>query len=284
MFYCEREHSALTRKMKRRSVLTDAEKDMMNDARIDPSASERRGSYSGESLQKLMGLLQENFPGIEDKSTTDVEDGESSNADDTASVEGADSVKLMDSFVNVSMAMAKSLDACLGELTEKPTVSKVRKQMHHSIAEGIKPDISQVEVKKWCSSLADELSTHVNAVNSVGATGASIKSSVAKIQGVIAQSAIGLSGVSFAGSTLDKDDEETKMDEDGMAKLETKSSESQTDDIDSGKLIDWVNPEPRAGSPAPEIGACGGLCRHSFSVGNCPESQAHAETGQWFRA
>ena len=50
----------------------------------DYSASERRGSYSGESLQKMMGLLQENFPGIEDKSTTDVEDGESSNADDTA--------------------------------------------------------------------------------------------------------------------------------------------------------------------------------------------------------
>jgi len=255
MFYCEREHGAISRKMKRRTLLTDDEKEMMNDAKIDPSSLKR--SYGEDERQKLLELLDVNFPGIEKEDTTD---NEGDNTGSESSLAKA-SLATESGLAKASLAMAQSLDICLGELTAKPTVPGVQQQLRHTFPKGIRPPVTKNEAKEWCSQVAEELSSHVS---SASATDATIKSSIAKVQSIITKSALGRR-MEFEESAIDTK-EEMKLDEDEIALSQTKSSDSQSDGLDSSKLVDWVT------AVASQLEAC------AEELDDGQESIAYSET------
>lgn len=136
MFYCEREHGAISRKMKRRALLTDDEKQMIHDAKIDPSSVKK--GYTEKDAQKLLELLEDAFPGIEKRDDT---------GNEQASLKKEVASHAMQS--SLALAMAQSLDNCLGGLSDMPTVPAIQKRMHHTVTEGIRPQISQAEAKEW---------------------------------------------------------------------------------------------------------------------------------------
>ena len=73
MFYCDREHQSLKRKIKqsRRTELTESAKVMILDAEIDPSVV--RMTKKQKSERALKELLDLNFPGIDHAEEENVE-------------------------------------------------------------------------------------------------------------------------------------------------------------------------------------------------------------------
>ena len=259
--YCEGEQSVIERKVKRRTMITDFEKQMLNDSLIDPSTN-REKSYSKEEKQRLLGLLNVNFPGIEKEDTPADEQQTTQNKGMTGSSVGINSsnndVTVADSLARVSMSMAKSLDICLESLIKKPTVPKVEHRLRHTFTEGMRPQITTHEAKKWCLDVSEKLSTLAMSQS----IDANIESTVAKIQTVIAESALG-SGASF--NNEDDGKEEMKLDEDEIALAETKSSDSRSD-ADASELVEWVN------AVASQLDAC------AEELDDGEESLAHSET------
>jgi len=64
MFYCDREHNVIARKVNRRTALTYDEKEMMNDIQYDPTTSMKK-KYNHKELQILLEQLAIAFPVIE---------------------------------------------------------------------------------------------------------------------------------------------------------------------------------------------------------------------------
>ncbi|KAL7539002.1 hypothetical protein ACHAXR_008952 [Thalassiosira sp. AJA248-18] len=234
MFYCEREHGTISRKMQRRSLLTEDEKEMINDATLDPSSLTK--GYDKEEEQKLLTLLDLNFPGIEKDDDDDSKGafpnlGAEAGAVNTFSAVG-------DSLAKASLGLAQSLDTCFAELAEKPTVPLVQKRLQRTTADGMRPPVTKNAAKEWCLQMAEKLSTHVSSVDMTDAT---LKSSIVKLQSiVVAESTPGSRMDVEEGSIDDTVKEEMKLSEDEIALSQTKNHGSQSDDPDSSKLVDWV--------------------------------------------
>jgi len=226
MFYSADEHSDITRKIKRRKSLTEIEKAFMADARIDPCATiKRKKGYSKTEEQKLLHQLHINFPGIENDSVNER----------TSSIEGMDVVTTARSesdistldespIVKASLSMAKSLDLCFHPA--RSTVPKVEQQMRHTITEGMKSKYcSSSEYKRWCVEVGDRLTTIARIESN---SDNSIKSTVTKIQNVIAKSVTLRPGMSL---DVDVEEEEGKLGED---------KSTDVPDIEHSELVEWV--------------------------------------------
>jgi len=150
MFYCDREHQSLKRKIKqsRRTELTESAKVMILDAEIDPSVV--RMTKKQKSERALKELLDLNFPGIDHAEEENVEGKWSSSKFDSPNE---------NTLARVSLALAKSLDTCLGDVTDKPTVPDVERQMRRTYTEGMGANLTPKDIKAWCSDVAQRLST-----------------------------------------------------------------------------------------------------------------------------
>lgn len=235
MFYCEREHQNISRKVKRRKQITESQIKMINDAKIDPSSVKQK-KYGDEEKRKLLELLDVTFPGIDKENPADdkditVKEGTPLNANSAESaVNEMDTV--CDSLKRASLRMATSLDNCFTGLTDYPTAQAVQQRQRHTITEGmIIPDISRSAAKDWCTEVAQKLSSHVSSVNTGDVT---VKSSIAKVQSIIEESGF--------GSVMDAAQEEMKLSEDEIVMSQTQKSDSQSNenDLNSSKLVDWV--------------------------------------------
>ncbi|KAL7552997.1 hypothetical protein ACHAWF_016241 [Thalassiosira exigua] len=237
MFYCEREHGTISRKMKRRAMLTNDERTMLNDCRVDPSVSAKGcGKKDQHQVLEMLDVVFPGIPGIEKENFFEESDtsglGVSSNIQMSLNAGNNDS---SNTLVKASLAMASSLDVCLAGLTAKPTVAVLERQLRHTVTEGIRPHVTKSMAKEWCSSVADKLSVHLNSINAQDSTN---RSTIATFQEIIAESMIPGSGRSI--DEIDEMDEEMKLNEDEEVALsETKASEF--DDIDSSKVLDWGN-------------------------------------------
>ena len=227
MFYCEREHETISRKLKRRTVLTSVEKNMINDAQIDPSSVKKK-VYTEEERRKVLEMLDFNFPGIDSDSDEEDDSGEGEKV--TAVNTGGTAAIVHDSLAKVSIGLAKSLDKCL--ITDQPTVPVVRQRLNQTVSEGTRPNVNTKVAKQWCSEVGGKLSSYVNSLTMSETTP---KSSIIKLQNIIAESAL----ESKLGSAVDPGSdfaefrafeptkEEAKVDEDEIA-------------LQSSKLVDWV--------------------------------------------
>jgi hypothetical protein len=224
MFYCDREHIAIVRKFDRRTALTDDEKEMVNDA---PGIKKK---YDDEELQKLLKQLEDEFPVI-DRATASAE--RSLLASTVAARSRSGVGKVQNSCTNASLALAQSLDSCIGGLSERSTLVVVEQKLNDSSTVGPSATITKNEMKVWCSQIAERLSTIVRKAM----TDANVQSSIAKIQSIIAESALG-PGASFAKEEDEKNIEEMKLDEDEIAlSLSEKTDSSEV----LGLLADWVD-------------------------------------------
>ena len=219
MFYCEREHGNISRKVKRRTILTDAEKQFIDDATIDPCSMTKK-SYNEKEREKLLEQLDITFPGIE--KDEEIMGEEAAKEEDS---------QVSDTLARASLAMAKSLDICLSGLTDKPTLPAVQQRLRHTFSEGMKSQVTKAEAKDWCNQVAGRLSTFAN--STAATTDSSMKVSLAKIQRIITESALG-TGMSFE----EDEEEETKLDEDEIALSQTKSESERVEDL--MKLAEWV--------------------------------------------
>lgn len=221
MFYCEREHETISRKLKRRTVLTSVEKNMINDAQIDPSSIKKK-VYTEEERRKVLEMLDFNFPGIDSDGEDDPKVGEKVTAVNT----GGTAAIVHDSLAKVSIGLAKSLDKCL--ITDQPTVPAVRQRLNQTFSEGTRPNVTNKVAKQWCSEVGGKLSSYVNSLTMSETTP---KSSIIKLQNIIAESALGSTldpGRDFAEfRAFEPTKEEAKVDEDEIA-------------LQSSKLVDWV--------------------------------------------
>mmetsp|Transcript_24238 Transcript_24238/g.48207 ORF Transcript_24238/g.48207 Transcript_24238/m.48207 type:complete len:1253 (+) Transcript_24238:231-3989(+) len=218
MFYCEREHESIIHKSKRRLALTEDEMQLISDASMDPTSSNK--SYEKGEVKELLSLLNIHFPGIDDendpstlmKSTTSSlspasESGEVTQLSDV--VEPA----ATDVFASLSVAMAKSLDECFGEIGATKTAEVVKQQLFTaSTLERKKLDAKGS--KLWVSQVSKRLSSCLHE----GAT-------ITKVQKVLLES------VAEGDVLLD---EEMKVDEDQVA-----LSESEESPVDGAELADW---------------------------------------------
>ena len=227
MFYCDREHNVIALKMKQRADLTDDEREMISDNLYDSTPMKKK--YSHEELLRLLEQLENAFPVIE-KANAIAERAFLSSTITARTKNGVGSG--YNAFTKACLALAQSLDSCLGELTEKSTLLAVEQEVNNSLTDGTRPPITKNEVKMWCSQTAERLSTHAK---SASATDASVRSSVAMMQSIIAKSALG-PGVGFFQGDDENNGEESKLDEDEIA---LKKSESSVEDLNM--LADWAN-------------------------------------------
>ena len=116
---------------------------MILDAVVDPSVE--RVTKKQKSERALKELLDLNFPGIDQVKEEDTESKHDSSSEST--------------LARVSLALAKSLDACLGDVTDKPTVPDVERRMRRTFSEGMGTDVTPKDIKAWCSDVAQSLST-----------------------------------------------------------------------------------------------------------------------------
>ena len=235
MFYSDRECMTIKRKLKkRRGDLNDAEKKLLEDTTIDPSAKAKtkKGAYSEEEKQKLIEILNINFPGIDKEEPLiteeipDITTAESSESE-TSIIDGSPLAKL-------SISMAKSFDVCLGELTKQSTMPKVQQKLRSTFTEGMENPITSSDAKKWCSEVAQKLSTLVRRHSTSDIVG--IRSKVTEIQSIIHDSA---PGSSMSISFEDEDDEE--VDQKDIELSQTNSAESNQSDVGPSELVEWVN-------------------------------------------
>jgi len=231
MFYCDREHNIIALKMKRRADLTDDEREMVSDNLFDPTSMSKK--YSHEDLLRLLEQLENAFPVI-GKANAIAERAFLSSSIAAKTKNGVDSG--YNAFTKACLALAQSLDSCLGGLTENSTLLAVEQKVNDSLTGGIRLPITKDEVKMWCSQTAERLSTHAK---SASATDASVRSSVAMMQSIIAKSALG-PGVIFSQDDDESNREETKLDEDEIAlSLSERKSADSVEDLHL--LADWAN-------------------------------------------
>ena len=172
MFYDEREHKSIERKVRRRRQLSVSEQSLLKDARFDPAAMGSTNAYNNE--HKIVKLLSTHFPGVDETSVTPKHSNSTS--------------KVGDIRASLSLAMAESLDACLGEYLEAPTVDLVQQSLRQQSSLGHAHDGSQMtasEVKDWCYDVASKLSL------SASHRGEQSKRSISQIQDVLVSSAGG---------------------------------------------------------------------------------------------
>ena len=228
MFYCDREHNVIALKMERRSDLTDDEREMVSDNLHDPTSMKKK--YSHEELLRLLEQLENVFPVIE-KANAIAERAILSSSIAAKTKNGVGSG--YNAFTKTCLALAQSLDSCLGGLTENSTLLAVEQKVNDSLTGGTRPPITKNEVKMWCSQTAEMLS------KSATATDASVRSSVAMMQSIIVKSALG-PGVSFSQDDDESNGEETKLDEDEIAlSLSERKSADSVEDLHL--LADWAN-------------------------------------------
>ena len=228
MFYCKHEQKATTKRMKRRQALDDTFKEIMADAAI-VGQEKTKHDYTEEELADLTKILDINFPGIDKKNTTisghtllptNSETGTSQNLSTANSI-----------LAKTSLAMAQSLDTCLGELTDKSTVSALQQNLQRTSVSGVSPTVNRSVAKEWCNDVADMLSS----VHTTDATDAAIKSSVTMLQSIIEKS----SGLGAVVGDSNTSTEEKKPNEDEIP-LSVAGSSLQSVERCSSKLQDWV--------------------------------------------
>lgn len=226
MFYCEREHSAIARKMERKSVLSDDEQEMINDARADPSIMKKDNSDK-KHLKRLEQLCKK-LPGMEDVDTID----EPASLDTAACWEATDPGATLNSLEKVSWTMAKSLDTYFGELMETSPRCAFRSRFLQNLTAKYPRRVTRSEAREWCSQVASKLSACVSNDNINEGT---LNSSIAMIQSVIFES-VHASRIGLKESAM----EEMKFDEDEMAMSETIRAGNISLELDSTELVEWV--------------------------------------------
>lgn len=194
MFYDSREHVSIRRKQKRRHQLSDDETQMINDARLDPSIGNRQKRVK-ESISSMMSQLNAAFPGIERGDIVPFES--KSHAAQTLPLHSIDegtehdvieNDASKDTFAEVILAMATSLDKCLGEFVNTPTLPVVKQHLSrrsksfHGVE---RPTLTSSEAKLWCSEVAKKLNDCVDAPTS------DVREAVSQLQSVIVGSAEG---------------------------------------------------------------------------------------------
>jgi len=213
MFYCEREHGAIARKMERKSLLSDDERDMMKDARADPSIV-KKDNRDKEHLERLEKLCKK-LPGIDNV-----------DAFDEAFTAARNSLE------RLSLAIATSLDICFGEVMEKSAKCALQSRLQQLSKVKCRPTVTKSEARAWCSQVANKLSSCAISANINEVT---IDSSIAKIQSIIVDS-VHESRTEFK----ETESEEMKLDEDEMALSETRRTGNLSLLLDPSELIEWV--------------------------------------------
>lgn len=211
MFYDEREHKSIERKVKRRARLTQSQTEMLRDARFDPSAGERRDDSDKE--QKILALLNMHFPGIEESIVSmNSEKNRLRKIDETDSMscEPECAREPGNVFASMSLAIAKSLDNSLGEYLDEPTVPIVKQiVVERSIAgsSGIADSSDELfpmtasAVKQWCSDVSQQLSIVASSSD------VHLRGSISHLQNVLVSSARGkvAESPSFSQSEMKED-------------------------------------------------------------------------------
>ena len=252
MFYDEREHKAIATRYKRRRQLNDEEKQLMRDARMDPSAT-----IENRNEKDIQMLLDLNFPGIEEgyvsvvkrrMSTSEKLPLPLSPINETSSTSigrlslGDFPVDSMDGSIDpgsetiasVSLAMAQSLDICLSEFVGTPTVPVVQQavnQVRRTVSEGDMPTVTRGLTKQWCSDVANKVLVCGNDLNNNG----DVKRTTVQLQSIIAKS------VTVLGTSLEVDVPEFHTDfiEDSKEMSSQKNNSGPSSIVDPSKLIDW---------------------------------------------
>jgi hypothetical protein len=192
MFYDEREHKVIERKVKSRRRLSLCEQNLLKDVRCDPSAMAQITSYNDE--QKILKLLSTHFPGV-DASTVATPKRRNS------ARKGGGDIK-----ASMSLAIAESLDNNLGEYLNVPTVELVKKSLMQQSLLGHSVDetpMTATEVKEWCYDVASKLSL------SASPKGDTSKRFISQIQDVLVSSAGGGMAESFTFPTNEEEKEQS---------------------------------------------------------------------------
>ena len=225
MFYCEREHGAIARKIERKSILCDDERAMIKDASADPSIGMK--DYQDTNNLQWLERLCKNLPGMDNAATTDEMASLESVA--AAASEKNYAGAVYTSLEKVSMAMATSLDKCFGEFMDNSAKFAVQSRLRQSSTH---PTVTNSEASAWCLQVADKLSACANSSNINDVT---TDSSIAKIKSIIVDS-VRESRMSFE----DNGSEEMKLDEDEIALSETRRTGNLSLELDSSQLVEWV--------------------------------------------
>eukprot|EP00804_Cyclotella_cryptica_P020557 CCRYP_003404-RC/>CCRYP_003404-RC protein AED:0.03 eAED:0.03 QI:1188/1/1/1/0.75/0.6/5/29/984 len=195
MFYDEREHKSIERKVKRRARLTQSQIEMLRDARVDPSAGERKDDSDKE--QKILSLLNMHFPRIEGSIVSI--NAEKNRESSKLSLQKIDEANSMHSdpagvcqpgnvFPSLSLAIAESLDNCLGEYLEQPTVQIVKQVVLERGVAGFDDEVLPMtasSVKQWCFDVAQQLSMVASS------SGEHLRGSISHLQNIVVSSAKG---------------------------------------------------------------------------------------------
>ena len=174
MFYDEREHKAIERKVKNRRRLSMSQRSLFRDARFDPTAMGSTNAYNNED--KILKLLRTRFPKVDKSSAVTPKHSNSQS-------------KAGDIRASLSLAIAESLDEHLGEHLDAPTVELVRQSLiqHTSLGHSHNESpITAAEVKEWCYDVASKLSL------SASPKGEQAQRSISHIQNVLIASAGGV--------------------------------------------------------------------------------------------
>lgn len=192
MFYDEREHKSIERKVKKRGVLTMSQQHLLKDARFDPAVMGSTNAYNNED--KILKLLSTHFPGVDETSSTPKHSNSACKAGDIRA--------------SMSLAIAESLDASLGEYLEAPTVELVQQSLRQRSSLGHAHNGSQMtasEVKEWCYDVASKLS-----LSASPSKGKQPKRSISQIQEALVSSVGGDVAESLAN--INADDKEMSPD------------------------------------------------------------------------
>ncbi len=250
MFYDELEHKRVIRKIQRREVLGGVEKEIMRDAINDPSAS-----ISKNNENDIQMLLDLHFPGVEEgysslmksklsasqrQSLDTIEEGVHGNCKHSSLADGEDASVDHDhnTIASVSLAMAQSLDSCLGEFIEKPTVPMVQEcanRGRRTVSNGDKPSITRKWTRQWCSEVAKKVSFCASTLSD---SDQDLRRSAAHLQNIVTRSASTFDVNSIAddlaeptiGSTAKNSEKES---------FKTATMGSITSNSNSTKIADW---------------------------------------------
>jgi len=259
MFYDELEHKRVIRKIQRREVLCRVEKDIMRDANNDPSAS-----ISKKNDNDIQMLLDVHFPGVEEgysslmkskllaskrHSLDTIEEGIHGNSE-RSSLAGlyADGTNASNDhdhniIASVSLAMAQSLDTCLGDIIAKPTVPMVQESVNkirRSVSVGDKPPITRKWTRQWCSEVAKNVSFCASTFSD---SDEDPRRSAARLQNIVARSAstfdVNLIADDVAESANDSSANDSSANGSETESFKTANIGSVTSKSDSTKIADW---------------------------------------------
>lgn len=254
MFYDELEHKRVIRKIQRREVLGRVEKDIMRDANNDPSAS-----ISKKDDNDIQLLLDVHFPGVEEgysslmkskllatnrHSLDTIEEGIHGNSEHT-SLAGLDADGTNASIdhehntiASVSLAMAQSLDNCLGDIIAKPTVPMVQESVNkvrRSVSNGDKPPITRKWTRQWCSEVAKTVSFCASTLSD---SDEDPRRSAARLQNIVSRSASTFDINSIADDFVESANDSSANGSETES-FKTAYIGSVTSKSDSTKIADW---------------------------------------------